>query len=49
MINQKTIDRIRENCNERLRKDYRLLENPIQDFMIVYILQEYFKILLEEK
>ena len=49
-MNQKTIDRIRKNCNEKLKEKYTSCDgHTIDNFMIVIILQEFFKLLLEEK
>lgn len=50
MINQKTIDKIRNGCNAKFKERYRGgMEHPVEDYLIVAILQEFFKLLLEEK
>ena len=48
-MNQKTIDRIRDNCNEKLKEKYAGCDgHTIDDFMIIIILQEFFKEFLKE-
>ena len=50
-MNRKTIDIIRERCNEKLPKKYSGLDSgkTIEDWQIILIIQEYYKLLLEEK